>query len=114
MGDTNYTYQYDRPPMPANWTDAERRFYVKLMDVLDDIYLRYGRIDEKLLSPKVVGRIADTEGNVSAVTQTANNLNAQVNGANGIAAERSIRKALSSFRHSTRFMASSRAFFDSG
>lgn len=87
MGETNYTYQYDRPPMPANWTDAERRFYVKLMDVLDDIYLRYGRIDEKLLSPKVVGRIADTEGNVSSVTQTANNLNAQINGANGIAAK---------------------------
>ena len=60
MSDKNYSMEYERPPLPAAWqSDAERRFYIKLMDVLDDIYMRYGRLDEKMLSPALREFIAE-------------------------------------------------------
>lgn len=73
MSNVNYTYQYDKPPLPSAWqSDTERRFYTKLMDVLDDIYLKYGRMDEKLLAPQVVQRIENTEEGVETLDTTIN------------------------------------------
>lgn len=60
----NSVYQYEQPRCPDNWNEAERRFYNRLIQVLDDIYSKYGRINEKMLSKSVVNRI-DTS------TQTA-------------------------------------------
>lgn len=45
----NYTRQYEAPVKPQNWTGDALRFYRMLIDVLDDIYLKYGRIDEKMI-----------------------------------------------------------------
>lgn len=53
----NNVYQYEQPRCPDNWNESERRFYARLIQVLDDIYGKYGRIDEKMLSGKVIERI---------------------------------------------------------
>lgn len=53
----NSTWQYEQPRCPDNWNESERRFYNRLVQVLDDIYAKYGRIDEKMLSTKVIDRI---------------------------------------------------------
>lgn len=53
----NNVYQYEQPRCPDNWNESERRFYARLIQVLDDIYGKYGRIDEKMLSGKVIDRI---------------------------------------------------------
>lgn len=53
----NNTWQYEQPRCPDNWNESERRFYNRLVQVLDDIYAKYGRIDEKMLSTKVIDRI---------------------------------------------------------
>lgn len=53
----NSTWQYEQPRCPDNWNESERRFYNRLVQVLDDIYVKYGRIDEKMLSTKVIDRI---------------------------------------------------------
>lgn len=50
-------YQYEQPRCPDNWNEAERRFYNRLIETLDDIYSKYGRLDEKMLSKSVVQRI---------------------------------------------------------
>lgn len=50
-------YQYEQPRCPDKWNESERRFYNRLIQVLDDIYSKYGRIDEKMLSNKVIDRI---------------------------------------------------------
>lgn len=50
-------YQYEQPRLPNGWNESERRFYNRLIQVLDDIYSRYGRIDEKMLSKTVVNKI---------------------------------------------------------
>ncbi len=48
----NSVYQYEQPRCPEGWNESERRFYTRLIQVLDDIYSKYGRIDEKMLAPK--------------------------------------------------------------
>ena len=53
----NSVYQYEQPRCPDGWSESERRFYNRLIQVLDDIYAKYGRIDEKMLSNKVINRI---------------------------------------------------------
>ena len=50
-------YQYEQPRCPDNWNESERRFYNRLVQVLDDIYAKYGNIDEKMLSVKVTDKI---------------------------------------------------------
>lgn len=44
----NQLYQYETPPMPQKWTQEERLFYTRLIDVLDDIYQRFGNTDNAL------------------------------------------------------------------
>lgn len=53
----NSVYQYEQPRCPDGWNESERRFYTRLIEVLDDIYRKYGRIDEKMLSSNVINRI---------------------------------------------------------
>ena len=54
---TNTTYQYEPLPVPSGWTQEEKRFIQRLTDILDDIYLKWGRIGENELSRSVVGKI---------------------------------------------------------
>lgn len=42
-------FQYEQPRCPDNWNGAERRFYNRLIETLDDIYAKYGRIDDRTL-----------------------------------------------------------------
>lgn len=53
----NKVWQYEQPRCPDGWNESERRFYTRLIEIFDDIYAKYGRIDEKMLSKKVVERI---------------------------------------------------------
>lgn len=50
-------YQYEQPRCPDNWNEAERRFYNRLIETLDDIYSKYGRLDDRMLSKSVIQRI---------------------------------------------------------
>lgn len=63
----NTSYQYESPKMPSSWgsDDEKRRFYNRLIDVLDDIYLKYGRIDEKMLSVTVRKTLEEAGGIVT-------------------------------------------------
>lgn len=89
MSDKNYSMEYDRPPLPAHWSDSERRFYIKLMDVLDDIYMRYGRLDEKMLSPSLRGLIASkADGQtVSELVVDVGEITEKVSGEDGLEAK---------------------------
>lgn len=49
----NSVYQYEQPRCPDNWNEAERRFYNRLIQVLDDIYAKYGRIDDRMVAKTV-------------------------------------------------------------
>lgn len=49
----NSVYQYEQPRCPDNWNEAERRFYNRLIQVLDDIYAKYGRIDDKMVTKAI-------------------------------------------------------------
>ena len=46
----NHTHQYEPLPTPSGWGREERVFLTRLTDILDDIYLKWGRISEKDLS----------------------------------------------------------------
>ncbi len=46
-------HQYEAPKLPTSWSADEKRFYTGLIDVLDDIYSRWGRLGEKDLSVKL-------------------------------------------------------------
>lgn len=64
-------YQYEQPPMPQDWKNLPERemFYTRLMDVLDDIYQRFGNTDNALAQYKKA--LAET---VEAIeTKTAEN-----------------------------------------
>lgn len=50
-------YQYEQPRCPEGWNESERRFYARIIETLDDIYSKYGRIDEKLLSSSFVTKV---------------------------------------------------------
>ena len=56
----NSVWQYEQPRCPDGWNEAERRFYNRLIQVLDDIYSKYGRLDEKMLARSVINRIDTT------------------------------------------------------
>lgn len=68
-------YQYEQPRCPDNWNEAERRFYNRLIETLDDIYSKYGRLDEKMLSKGVLNRI-DNSTATSLEKMTADILSA--------------------------------------
>lgn len=102
----NYTRQYEAPIKPQNWTGDTLRFYRMLIDVLDDIYLKYGRIDEKMLGTALAkkinskadnGTVAEIKleqgvlsasftalsGDVTELTVDVEGLNARIAGAEG-------------------------------
>jgi hypothetical protein len=57
MSASNYSRQYEAPIKPETWTGEAGRFHRMLIDVLDDIYLKYGRIDEKMLATSLVRKL---------------------------------------------------------
>ena len=68
-------YQYEPLPVPSEWGREERLFLSRLTDVLDDIYLKWGRISENDLSVglrKKLSRVVDSGEleNYSTVEQT--------------------------------------------
>ena len=77
-------YQYEQPRCPDNWNEAERRFYNRLIETLDDIYAKYGRIDDRTLLSgiqKVESITKNTldkmeAGTISAMTVAADALSA--------------------------------------
>lgn len=89
----NTTYQYEQPKLPSSWlNDTEkRRFYNRLIEVLDDIYLKYGRIDENMLSISVRKvleesgairqEVIDARGEGSTLTQRINSVEIQISDA---------------------------------
>lgn len=42
----NNRYQYQPLITPRGWTDEEKRFVQRLSDILDDLYLKVGKLDE--------------------------------------------------------------------
>lgn len=79
----NVNYQYEPLPVPSGWGREERAFAQRLTDVLDDIYLKWGRISEKELSGalrKTIRGKADVSAleNYSTVEQTAEMVRSQV------------------------------------
>ena len=70
--------QYQQPKIPANWSAEERRFASALFDVLDEIFLRYGRLTEKDLSKRLRETISTTERqakiNATEISQTASSV----------------------------------------
>lgn len=68
MAVTNY--QYQRPPVPANATPAEKRMYQGLFDIFDNLYAMMGRLDEKKLSSGVRAKL-DNIGTLEESLNTA-------------------------------------------
>lgn len=60
----DFSRQYQPPKIPTHWSADERRFAQGVTDVLDDIYLRYGRLSKKDLSPALSKEILDASGNI--------------------------------------------------
>lgn len=82
---SNYTRQYEAPVKPQNWTGDALRFYRMLIDVLDDIYLKYGRIDEKMIGSALREKInskADN-GTVAEIVLEQGKLNASFTSLSG-------------------------------
>lgn len=81
----NYTRQYEAPIKPENWSGDALRFYRMLIDVLDDIYLKYGRIDEKMIGTALRAKInskADS-GEVAEIALEQGRLNASFTSLSG-------------------------------
>ena len=81
----NYTRQYEAPVKPQSWTGDALRFYRMLIDVLDDIYLKYGRIDEKMIGSALREKInskADN-GTVAEIVLEQGKLNASFTSLSG-------------------------------
>lgn len=81
----NYTRQYEVPIKPENWSGDALRFYRMLIDVLDDIYLKYGRIDEKMIGTALRAKInskADS-GEVAEIAIEQGKLNASFTSLSG-------------------------------
>jgi len=66
-------HQYEAPILPTSWTGDEKKFYTRLIDVLDDIYSKYGRLSLKDLSPAVrkqLSELVDDTTFTTAIEQT--------------------------------------------
>lgn len=74
----NSTYQYEPLHIPSNWNREERQFAQSLCDVLDDIYLKWGRIGEKELSSQLRNRIVaygeDIDSTNNDLAKVSNNV----------------------------------------
>lgn len=81
MATNNYTRQYEAPVKPSTWTGEAGRFYRMLMDVLDDIYLKYGRIDEKMLATTLVAKINEIGGLKAEIALLPDQITAEVSDA---------------------------------
>ena len=73
MANTNY--QYEPLPVPSSWGREERQFAQRLSDILDDIFMRYGRLGEKELGTALRAKInskvdGSTLGGYSTIEQT--------------------------------------------
>ena len=79
----NFSREYQPPKIPNHWTAQERRYAQAVTDVLDDIYLRYGRLNKKDLSGTLSKEITDASGNISLLQQTASQLLSQISSAEG-------------------------------
>ena len=73
MSIDNFSREYQPPKIPTHWGTEERRYAQAVADVLDDIYLKYGRLGKKELSAALGKEITDATGNVSLLQQTATN-----------------------------------------
>lgn len=70
-------YQYEQPRCPDGWNQEERRFYNRLIETLDDIYAKYGRIDDRTLLDgvrKVESAAKNSLDKMEAGTVTAMNV----------------------------------------
>lgn len=75
--------QYEPPKVPSSWRSAdEKRFVVSLIDILDDIYSRYGRLSEKDLSKALRNRLEGIDGSFSEINQTVDSIELSVTGLN--------------------------------
>lgn len=66
-------HQYEAPILPVSWTGDEKKFYTRLIDVLDEIYSKYGRLALKDLSPAVRKQLSELVNNTTfqtAIEQT--------------------------------------------
>lgn len=65
-------HQYEPPKLPAEWTGDEKKFYTRLIDILDEIYSKYGRLSLTDLSPavrKVISGMVDGTTFETAIEQ---------------------------------------------
>ena len=46
MAKAQSVYQYEAPRCPDNWNEVERRFYSRVIEIFDDIYIKYGKVDK--------------------------------------------------------------------
>lgn len=74
----NFSREYQPPKIPSHWTAEERRYAQAVTDVLDDIYLRYGRLNKKDLSGTLSKEITDASGNISTLQQLADSIKLEV------------------------------------
>ncbi len=75
MAVTNY--QYQRPPVPANATPAEKRLYQGLFDIFDNLYAMMGRLDEKKFSTGVQAKL----NNIATLEESLNTAYEELQGA---------------------------------
>ena len=67
--------QYQAPKIPRNWSADEKRFANGMLDIIDEIYLKYGRLSEADLSKRLRETINDTAAqttiNTTEIQQSA-------------------------------------------
>lgn len=73
MAKAQSAYQYEAPRCPDNWTEPERRFYARVIEIFDDIYIKYGKVDKT-----TVKAIEKTLGSTSTETLNGSELSAGV------------------------------------
>lgn len=75
--------QYQAPRIPQNWSGQEKKFAQAMLDVLDDIYYRYGRLGLNDLSKDARKVISDTQGNIVELQTTTEGIMTRVQSAEG-------------------------------
>ena len=66
--------QYDPPIYPKDWDQGGKKFYNRLIEVLDDIYRRYGRLNFSDLAPDVREWKVTTDTGLINANDLINNL----------------------------------------
>lgn len=67
-------HQYEPLRAPKGWTAEDKKLIQQLSDIFDDIYRRYGRLRIEDMGDAFRNRIVGTEGAVSEIEQTADNI----------------------------------------